>query len=101
MIDLSDESQEAKQEEETILAEDTSQAPKGDTIEKFRLSMKFDAKVVTPILHILEESRALVEGETERQMILPAITLHLSKENRIKEMKKLRKEAQKATSDKL
>ncbi|KAL2649960.1 hypothetical protein R1flu_018088 [Riccia fluitans] len=65
MIDLSnDEPQEAKREEETILAEDTSQVPEADVIEKFRMSMVHGEQVVTPHLRILEESRAQVEEET-------------------------------------
>ncbi|KAL2623788.1 hypothetical protein R1flu_008033 [Riccia fluitans] len=62
-IDLSDESQEAKKEEEIILAEDTLQAPEVDAIEKFQLSMIYDEQVVTPIIRILEESKTQVEEE--------------------------------------
>ncbi|KAL2633947.1 hypothetical protein R1flu_005426 [Riccia fluitans] len=40
-VELSDESQEAKREEETVLAEDTSQAPKTDDIENVKRSMVF------------------------------------------------------------
>ncbi|KAL2614246.1 hypothetical protein R1flu_025938 [Riccia fluitans] len=50
-IDLSDdEPQEAKREEETILAEVTSHVPKADVIEKFRMSMVYGEQVVIPIL---------------------------------------------------
>ncbi|KAL2630967.1 hypothetical protein R1flu_015653 [Riccia fluitans] len=89
LINLSDESQEAKQEEETILAKDTLQALEADTIEKFHLSMEFDTQVVTPILRILEESRTLVEEEAGRRLTLSMIVLHLSKENKIEEMQRL------------
>ncbi|KAL2612113.1 hypothetical protein R1flu_023805 [Riccia fluitans] len=65
IVDLSDdELQEAKREEETILAEDTLQVPKADVIEKFMMSMAYGKQVVVPILQILEESRAQVEKET-------------------------------------
>ncbi|KAL2633587.1 hypothetical protein R1flu_005066 [Riccia fluitans] len=87
-IDLSDnEPQEAKSEEGTILAEDTLQPLEADAIEKFRLSMVYSEKVVTPILQILKKSRTLVEEEVGRKLTLPAIALHLSKENKFEEMR--------------
>ncbi|KAL2631496.1 hypothetical protein R1flu_016182 [Riccia fluitans] len=66
-IDLSDdELQEAKREEETVLAEGTSQAPETEVIENFRKSMVYDEQVMVHILRLLEESRAEVEEEVER-----------------------------------
>ncbi|KAL2645233.1 hypothetical protein R1flu_012820 [Riccia fluitans] len=96
-----DEPQEEKREEESLLAEDTSSIPEADEIEKFRLSMVYSKRVVTPVLQILEDNRALVEEETGWRMTLPGIALHLNKENKIEEMHQLRMEAQKATQDKL
>ncbi|KAL2649557.1 hypothetical protein R1flu_017685 [Riccia fluitans] len=93
-IKLSDEElQEAKREEETILAEDTSQVPEVDMIEKFRMSMVYGEQVVVSILRILEESRAQVDEESRQRMTLTGIALHLSKENRIEEKQQLRTEA--------
>ncbi|KAL2608708.1 hypothetical protein R1flu_027281 [Riccia fluitans] len=101
-IELSDNKpQEAKRKEGTILAEDTSPIPKADEIEKFRMSMVYGAQVVTPILQILEESRTLVEEEVGWRMTLTGIVLHLSKENKIEEMQRLRMEAHKANQEKL
>ncbi|KAL2621323.1 hypothetical protein R1flu_001528 [Riccia fluitans] len=89
MIDLSDESQEAKKEEETVLSKDTLQLTKSDLIEKFRLSLTYGKQIVIPILHILEGNRTQVEVEIGRRMTLMEIALHLSKKNRQKEVQKL------------
>ncbi|KAL2642963.1 hypothetical protein R1flu_010550 [Riccia fluitans] len=79
-IDLSDdEPQEVKKEEETVLAEGTSQVPEADVIENFKKSMVYGKQVVVPILRFLKKSRAKVEEEVERRMSLVEIVSHFSK----------------------
>ncbi|KAL2632107.1 hypothetical protein R1flu_016793 [Riccia fluitans] len=62
-IDLRDGSQEAKQEEETVLPEDTSQLPETDIIEQLQLSLAYGEWIFVPILHILEGNWMQVEAE--------------------------------------
>ncbi|KAL2635352.1 hypothetical protein R1flu_006831 [Riccia fluitans] len=100
-IELSDESQEAKQEEETILPEDTLQLLESQIIEQFCLSLAYGGQIAVPIFHIIEGTRTHVEADVGQRMILLEIVLHLSKENRNKELWKLQEELKKATSEKL
>ncbi|KAL2652540.1 hypothetical protein R1flu_020668 [Riccia fluitans] len=89
MIDLSNESQEVKQEKQTILPEDILQLLESDIIEKFCLSLVYGEQKIIPILHILEGNRTQVEADVGRQITFMEIALHLSKENRQEERQKL------------
>ncbi|KAL2636310.1 hypothetical protein R1flu_007789 [Riccia fluitans] len=55
---------------------------------------------MTPILHILEESRTMMEEEAGQTLTLPDIALHLNLENKIEEMQRLREEAERAKEEK-
>ncbi|KAL2623771.1 hypothetical protein R1flu_008016 [Riccia fluitans] len=94
--ELSDEPQEAKQEEETILREDTSLLPESQFIEQFCLSLAYGEQIVIPILHIIEGTRTQVEAEVGQRMTLMEIALHLNKENRNEELRKIQEELKKA-----
>ncbi|KAL2624490.1 hypothetical protein R1flu_008735 [Riccia fluitans] len=95
-VEIVDLSKETKKEAELVLAEDTSEAEVED-IESFRLAMLFGSQTFTNILQILVESRMKVERVIERRMSLLAIAEHLSKENPMEELNKLREEVQRAT----
>ncbi|KAL2607915.1 hypothetical protein R1flu_026488 [Riccia fluitans] len=90
---MTPEEAEAKKEADSVQAEDSSHGQEAMEIMKFRSSMEFGLKVMTTILQILEESITMVEEEAGETLTLPDIALHLSKENKIEEMRRLRVEA--------
>ncbi|KAL2633955.1 hypothetical protein R1flu_005434 [Riccia fluitans] len=77
-IELSNESQEAKQEEETALPEDSLQLLESHIIEQFCLSLAYGEQIMVPILHIFEGNRIQVEAEVGWRMTFMEIVLRKS-----------------------
>ncbi|KAL2634452.1 hypothetical protein R1flu_005931 [Riccia fluitans] len=99
-IEVSDRSVEAKQEEQIVLPKDSSQLPKTQIINQFGLSLAYGDRIVMLVLHILEGNRSKLEAEVRQRMTLLEIAVHLNKENRNDEVRRLQEEVKKVTSEK-